>query len=261
MEGTSHIHLIGLLCLFFIIGMGSAPTEELHPPEEIFQDKIYRAYIDDHMPLWEETLEAMMQEYRQRPDPELLYDIVLAQYGLIGYYLGQNKKREAVAMLAKAEDCLGHLENSPGHEVAALLFKASFYAFHITLRPWRGISLGPASSRLIDRALELNPQCPHGHLEKGNMYFYAPSLLGGSKKQAVTYYRRSVALFEKSLPANQRWLYLGTLVSLARAYEETGDTEKAVSTLEKALEYEAGFRWVREELLPALKNQHQTANP
>ncbi len=253
MERTTCRQLILLLLILIlaagtpIAGQGQA---EGHAGEN-FQNLIYRAYRDNRMPLWESTLETMRFEYSQRPDGALLYDILLAQYGLIGYYLGHDKREQGVAQLERAEKYLEKLDKLPSHEVSAMLFRASFNAYHITLRPWRGIQLGPATGRLIDRALEMDPNNPRAHIEKGNMLFFAPAILGGSKTESIRYYSRAIELYEDSLPNNHRWLYLATLVSLANAYEKTGDTGSAVATLEKALEFEPGFLWVRDELLPA----------
>ncbi len=136
-----------------------------------------------------------------------------------------------------------------------MLFDASFKAFHINLRPRRGMSLGPRSSRLIDQALEMDPRYPRGHLEKGNMSFHAPRLLGGSKKESVKHYEKAISLWDRHLPENHKWLFLSTLVSLAKAQKETGDLDQAIATLEKALQFEPEFQWVRDELLPEYREK------
>ncbi len=215
-----------------------------------YNDMIYEAYVYDKMHQWEEAVPKMKQQYRKSPSDSLLYDLLLAQYGLIGYYLEEDMDEKAGEQLAEAEGFLKDLEQAEGYEVQHLLFEASFKAFHINLRPRRGIRLGPQSERLIDEALELDNSYPRGHLEKGNMLFHAPRLFGGSKKKSAEHYARAIALWDKNLPDNHRWLYLSTLVSLAKARKETGDLDQAIATLEKALEYEGEFRWVRNELLP-----------
>ncbi len=219
-----------------------------------FQNMIYRAYVQDRMPLWENTLQTMEFEYRQQPDPGLLYDILLAQYGLIGYYLGTEKENEAKAMLDKAEDYLDMLSGNSKYIAEAKLFEAAFYGFRIGLRPWRGIQLGPRSSRLIDEALEINPSYPRGHIEKGNLLYYAPGVFGGSKSKAMEHYQQAIGLMETEMNNNHRWLYLSTLVSLAEAHKETGDVEKGIAILEKALSFEPDFHWVKEEKLPEYKS-------
>lgn len=240
---------------FCLHTLSAAPDPEPKGGNRAFQDLIYRAYVEDSIPLWESTLRTMQFEYSQNPEEELLYDILLAQYGLIGYYLGNDRKKEGAALLEKAEDYVKLLEEIEGYEASAKLFRASFKAYHITLRPWRSIQLGIRSERLINEAIALDEDYPRGYLEKGNMLFFAPAIFGGSKIRSIEYYEKSVALFEKDLKNNHRWLYLSTLVSLANGYKETGDLVSAINTLEKALEYESGFRWVKDELLPEFKTK------
>ncbi len=215
-----------------------------------WNDNIYEAFISGRMHVWEETLQQMKHTYRSAPSDSLLYDILLAQYGLTGYYLEEDHDDKAEEQLKEAERFLKKLEGKPDYEVQHMLFRAAFKAFHINLRPRRGMSLGPRSSRLIDKVLEKDENCARGHLEKGNMLYHAPRLMGGSKKRSVDHYAKAVELWGNNLPDNHRWLYLNTLVKLATAQKETGGLDQAITTLEKALQFEPEFRWVRDELLP-----------
>jgi len=229
-------------------------VNEVHARQN-HQDSIHEAYVHGRMHLWEQALKAMTDQYRHSPSDSLLYDILLAQYGLIGHYLEEDRDAEAEALLAEAEKYLTRLEKRPGFAVESMLFEAAFKAFRINLRPRRGISLGPQSSRLINQALDSDPSYPRAHLEKGNMLYHAPRLFGGSKKESIPHYAKAIALWEQELPKNQRWLYLSTLVSLAKAQKDTGDLDQAIATLEKALQFEAEFQWVRDELLPEFRDK------
>ncbi len=249
-----HLSMLVPALAFCLQALYAAPHPGLTDGNRAFQDLIYQAYVEDRIPLWESTLRTMQFEYSQNPEGALLYDILLAQYGLIGYYLGNGRKKEGEALLERAEDYVQLLEDIEGYEASAKLFRASFKAYHITLRPWRSIQLGIRSERLINEAMALDEEYPRGYLEKGNMLFFAPSIFGGSKKKSIEYYAKAVTLFEKDLKNNHRWLYLSTLVSLANGYKETGDLASAIDALEKALEYEPGFQWVKNELLPEFKS-------
>ncbi len=255
MEGTAGRKLIllrtaivALLCLPLATAGKDTVQKDHH-------EKIYEAYVTGRMQIWKDALQEMTAQYRRSPSGSLLYDILLAQYGLIGHYLEEDRKDAAGSLLETAEGYLEYLQENPGYEVEALLFDASFKAFHINLRPRRGMRLGPRSSRLIDQALEMDPGYPRGHLEKGNMAFHAPRLLGGSKKESVRHYEKAVSLWERNLPENHKWLYLSTLVNLAKAQKESDDLDKAIATLEKALQFEPAFQWVRDELLPGYREK------
>ncbi len=260
MERSDHKHVkYNLLCLLMVLfawiaPLGSSVQASGHAS---FQNLVYRAYVEGRMSLWESTLATMEFEYGRNPGPELLYDILLAQYGLIGYYLGIDDNSTGRALLNKASDNLEILEKAAHYEAEAKLFRAAFNAFRISLRPWLGVRLGPQSQRLINDAIEIKPDYPRGWIEKGNLMYYAPSMFGGSKTKAIEHYSQAIELMEQDMQNNHRWLYLSTLVSLANAYEYTGQQAAAIATLEKALAYEPGFVWVKDELLPELKMKSQ----
>lgn len=255
MERTRHKYRLiipVILGLFTLI----LHTKDLHSNAYVtFQNMLYRAYVESRMSLWESTLASMEAEYKRHPDEGLLYDILLAQYGLTGYYLGIDEKRKGRDQLEKADTYLEIMEGNPSYIAEAKLFRAAFNAFRIGLRPWLGVRLGPQSERLINDAISLKKNYPRGWIEKGNLMYYAPPVFGGSKTKAIEHYKQAILLMENNMQNNHRWLYLSTLVSLAQAYENTGDQEKALKTLNKALEFEPGFAWVNEELLPKIKSK------
>ncbi len=260
MERSNHIHLkynilkvlIALLTWSHAFSFSVAASGHAS-----FQNLIYRAYIEGRMNLWESTLETMELEYGRNPNPELLYDILLAQYGFIGYSLGIDDNITGRALLDKASGNLEILEQATHYVAEAKLFRAAFNAFRISLRPWLGVRLGPQSQRLINDAIEINPEYPRAWIEKGNLMYYAPAVFGGSKTKAIEHYSQAIELMEQDMQNNHRWLYLSTLVSLANAYEYTGQQAAAIATLEKALAYEPCFAWVRDELLPEIKTKSQ----
>jgi tetratricopeptide (TPR) repeat protein len=220
-----------------------------------FQNLIYQSYVDGEMSLWESTLSSMEFEYKRNPSDGLLYDILLAQYGLTGYYLGNDDNASGGQLMERAAPYLEMMEDKSRYTAEAKLFKAAFYAFRIGMRPWLAVRLGPQSERLINDAIEIKPQYPRGWTEKGNMMYYAPAVFGGSKTKAIEHYKHAIKLMEADMQNHHRWLYLSTLVSLAQAYEETGNSVLAIITLEKSLEFEPDFKWVKDELLPELKSK------
>ena len=218
------------------------------------QNMIYKAYVDSDMSIWERAFVDLEQAYEKSPSDELLYDVLLAQYGLIGYYLAIDDNRRGRAKLEKAREYLEILHKAKGYEAEAMLFQAAFNAFRISLRPWVGVNLGPQSERLINDAIRMKPSYPRAWVEKGNLLYFAPAIFGGSKLKAIDHYKEAIRLMETNMQNNHRWLYLSTLVGLARAYENTGDYEMAIATLEKSLQFEPNFLWVKDEVLPEIKS-------
>jgi tetratricopeptide (TPR) repeat protein len=221
---------------------------------ETWRNQIYDAYVLNNMPQWERTARAMEAAYSRNPTNELLYDLILAQYGLIGYYLGENDNGKATSLLDRAEKNLETLSGTPSYQAQALAFESAFIGYRIGLRPIRAVVMGPRSSRAAERALQANPRYARAWVEKGNINFFAPAPFG-NKSEAIKDYSKGIELMEARMHPSHRWLYLSTLVSLAGAYEKTGDLPRAIQTLEKALRYEPRFKWVKDDMLPKLRAQ------
>jgi hypothetical protein len=108
----------------------------------------------------------------QNKSDELLLELVNYQYGYIGYCLGFDKKEEAKKYLSIA------LKN-------------------------------------IDcarTALKIDPEYYFAYIQNGNMKFYMPSALGGSKKEALEYYLKDYAsaqnVYENILKLESGFLYV-----------------------------------------------------
>jgi glycosyltransferase involved in cell wall biosynthesis/tetratricopeptide (TPR) repeat protein len=245
-----------ILFLFFVGWFSSqAVAQADREMRERYQNQIYEAYVLNRMPQWTNTLRSMEAAYVRRPEPALLYDILLAQYGLIGYYLGSDDKQQGEYHLERAEKNLEELKKHPAYKSGSLAFEGAFLAFRITLRPIRSVQLGPRSYRRIDEALEADRTNPRVWIEKGNAAFFTPPIFGGSKTDAIEHYSMAIRLLEAGMPNNYRWLYLSTLVSLANSYEKTGDLNSAIRVLEKALDFEPRFSWVKDEMLPDFRSR------
>lgn len=217
------------------------------------QNQIYQSFVNGDIPLWERTILELERYYQTNPREEVLYDLILARYGFIAFSL-ENEPSTARIHLDKAESELEKLFNYPSQQSNAYAFQGAFLGFRISLRPLTAIRNGPRSYRAISDALEADPNNPVAWMETGNSRFYTPSTFGGSKQEALEAYLKAVQLFEKDLPNNQRWLYLNSLVGLAKSYEYTDRKRFAIATYEKALTFEPELKWVRDELLPPLRD-------
>jgi len=221
-------------------------------PQRQFQDMVYQAFINKNMNLWEQSLHEMEQLFVRRPSAPLLYDIILAQYGLTGYYLGIDEEKKAEAIIEKADINLVNLANIESYRASAYALEGAFIAYRIALAPMKAVYLGPKSNAAIDKGMELDKLNANVWIEKANAAFYAPPVFGGSKSASIDYYKEAIRLLEKNMSNNHRWLYLNTLVALGKAYAETGRKDEAVRVYNKALSFEPDFLWVKEELLPKL---------
>ncbi|MFO7923245.1 MAG: tetratricopeptide repeat protein [Bacteroidales bacterium] len=242
-----------MISLFLVLTFFAIPvTPSLLSAKNNPGQMIYNAFVEEKMDQWADAMSILENQYRQSGSTEILYELLLARYGYIGYSLSIDNKSEARRQISLAEDSIDELSASPAHESSAYALQAALYAYRISMAPWRAVFWGQKSMNLIDKAIETDPGNPSAWIEHGNAMFYAPSALGGSKEEAIKSYSRAIRLFEEDMNENHRWLYLNTLVSLANSYEETGNKSMARITYNKALEFEPDFKWVKEELLPEL---------
>ena len=220
-----------------------------------YHDKIYQSYISNDISIWENTLTDLISLYNNQADHVLLYEITLSHYGIIGYHLDYGSEEKASNYLSKAQDYLEELLTISSYKAQSLAFKSAFYGFEISLNSLKGLTLGRRSHNAANEAVEADEDYPRVWVEKGNVNFYTPAIVGGSKEEAIKYYEKAIKMFEHSMQYNHRWLYLNTLVMLARAYEETGNDAMAIQTVRKALMFEPGFILAKEDYLPKLLNK------
>ncbi len=218
--------------------------------------EIYRGYLSGDEQRWEQGLYKLRCIEWEQSDIELKYEIALAYYGLIGFHLAKNKKEGLEKRLDETIELVQQiLEKQPDHAEAHALM-GGLYGLKIGLRPARGIYLGPRSSKHIQIATSEKPDHPAGWVEMGNAKFHTPTLLGGSIAEAIKCFSKAVSLFnDNPVIKKYNWLYLHSLAWLAQAYEKESKNAQALLIYQKVLDYEPNFRWVRDELLPALKSR------
>lgn len=229
-------------------GIGFSISVQAAGPREL----IYSAFVEEKMEKWIEAMSILEKEFSKTKGTDVLYELTLARYGYIGYSLGADNRSEARKHIELAEETIDILTATPRYESSAYALQAALYAYRISMAPWRAVFWGQRSMNLIDKAIETDPGNPSAWIEHGNAMFYAPSALGGSKEEAVNSYSRAIRLMEEDMQDTHKWLYLNTLVGLAKSYRETDNRPMALITYRKALKFEPNFKWVRDNLLPEL---------
>jgi len=217
-----------------------------------YKIKLYQAYINNHMDSFSVVLKSMEMDNAKTKKIELLMEITTSQYAVIGYNTGLKNYKIAEEYLDKADaNCEELLKSNPKWSEAYAL-KGALLGLRIGLSNFKAIYLGYQCINSINKAISLNGNEPLGWLEKGNMYNYAPSIYGGAKKKAISYYQTAIYLFEQTGTDKYNWNYLNTHAVMARCYEKLGQYEQAKALYEKVLKIEPNYRWVRDELYPNL---------
>jgi hypothetical protein len=219
---------------------------------------IYNSYVNNRMPVWKSIIDQISHQSGKSNDAIL--ELLNYQYGYIGWCLGNDRKDEAVIYLKLAEENVKILETKKYELSLVNGYKSALYGFHIALNKFSAFFIGPKSSDCAKQAMLLDPNQPFGYIQMGNVKYHSPSLVGGSKTEAIGYFKKAKALMEKKGNEIQGdWNYLSLMVTIAQAFEAIDENVKAKLMYEEILKFEPGFTWVRDELYPQflkkLKNQ------
>jgi tetratricopeptide (TPR) repeat protein len=222
-----------------------------------YRSALYQSYLLEKMDTWKEIIGQMEEEYLRTSDAELLFDLLEAEYGYMGWLVSGKKKKEAEEVLRNAERHMSILTELGKDNARFYSLKGAFYGYQILLDPLKAPSLGKSSMRANEKAMELDPQEPQAWLEKANMDYYRPAVFGGSKRKAVPSYEKAVALFEASPErTRENWVYINCLAGLAVAYENTRKHSEAGEVYRKLLRLEPSFKLVKEDLYPKFRKKH-----
>jgi len=225
-------------------------TSAMSQDVESFERRLYHSYVSGAMKDWKSIISDMTVSYQKGKNPELLYSLCFAQYGYIGYCISKELDDEAKNSLSVALANTKELEllYHGRHDVLAL--RGAFYGFKIMLSKFSAMYLAPTAFKLINEASQSSDTYFNCSLEIGNIRYFTPKFLGGSKVEAIGYYKNAVRLIEASPHKEQHhWIYINTILFLANTYFETGFKYFACRLYEQILEYEPGVNWIRDEYL------------
>lgn len=210
---------------------------------------IYNAYIGNKMEDWKSTMDKM--EKQQSKSEEFLLELINYQYGYIGWCIGNNEKKQAKDYLKLAENNLENLEKTSLYPSYVNAYKSAFYGYTIGLNKLKAPFLGPKSINAAKQSMEENADNPFGFIQYANAQFYMPPIFGGSKTEAIKYYKQAQNIMEKDRDQlKNNWNYLSLLTNMAESYTEVKDYDKAEKYYKHILEIEPNFLWVKNELYP-----------
>jgi tetratricopeptide (TPR) repeat protein len=219
------------------------------------RQKIYTAYLTSNMALWEQALAELEAKWKQSNDPGTLFELATDTYGLVGICVAKKCGREE-ALIAKTDGYLNEIFKKYPGSAWGLGIQGGLYGMKIAISKASAVYWGPKSTTALENAVKYDPNCPYGWVERGNAKFHSPAIVGGDKYEAIRCYKKAIEAFDKQAnDRTQNWVYLHSLAWLGKAYEATGQNALAVQAYERAVVYEPGFTWVKDELLPALKRR------
>ena len=209
-------------------------------------------YLTNSLDHWEKSIEIIEKEAENNPDdPELTLHLAQGYLGLLNTCIAHQDEKTFNKYDEKALDIFQSLEKYTQHKSEALAWQGALYGWKIAFSPMKGMFLGPKSQNLLEKALQTNSESAEALVRQGSSLLFTPEMFGGDPQEAVEYYKKGIAIYEKN--KSKSWLYLDALAWLGQAYQKTGQLEKAKNTYEKALQVESKFYWVKNSLLPNLK--------
>ena len=214
----------------------------------------YRAYLSTNKSLWKQLVDLRKTGYKKGNTNEELYQLTLAQHGLLNVTMVDQDEELFNKHLKPAKDNLETLITAGYEEGNVRALLSSIYGMEMGYSSWKGLFLGSKSSKNLEKAKKLAPSSPLVWQIYGGSKLFTPAMFGGDKQEAIDAFEKSIELYEAdqgSITSN--WRYLDAMAWLGQAYQQVGKTVQAREVYEKALEIEPEFGWVKFVLLPGLK--------
>ncbi|MDP3437667.1 MAG: hypothetical protein Q8S04_10525 [Bacteroidales bacterium] len=238
-----------LKAIFTLILLSLFTSAIAYSQGDNYRQKIYNCYINGNMRGWQEVVKEV--EAGTKSNSVLKRELVNYYYGLIGYLISVKDNKNATLYTKKGEDIIEEYLDRYPQSATWLAYKAAFKGFRIGISNFKAITLGIQSMNLAKKAYSIDPSNVQALTERGNVLYYSPSMVGGDKKEGISYYEKAIEQIEKAGDTRDNWHYLSLLTAVARAYESAGNRSKAKTLYEKILVIEPGYKWVRDELYPS----------
>jgi len=217
---------------------------------------IYNAYLRSDMQAWNSGISELQESFNRKPGSCVLFTLTEARYGYIGFLISTGEKDAARPLIDLFEKEIEQLAAYPEYRAETEAFRISVLGFRMALSPARAVTLGPKAVKQLQVAIEAGGNNPSVWIEKANSEANMPAFAGGSKEKAAASFREALRLYEADRGLSAcNWRYLNTIVQLGQLLEEMKDFEGAREAYLRALKKEPDFKWVRDELLPALEKK------
>lgn len=222
-----------------------------------YKSDIYKSYIYGDMVNWKQIIDKMERDKLTlspvTAQSNYILELLNYQYGYVAWCLGTDREDEAVEYLDLAENNVEILEERKFNMSMVNGYKAAFYGYRIGLNNFKAPFYGSKSFKCAENAINLNKKNPFGYIQYANIQFYMPPTFGGSKMEAINYYKKAEVLMEQNKQETLNdWNYINLLTTIANSYVEVKQLENAKLYFEKILKFEPNCQWVKNTLYPQL---------
>ena len=241
MERTKYLFVI-LFSLFTLVLFGQN------------NKSIYQAYVNGNMDKWKYAMDSL-EAIKTISNKENL-DLINYQYGYIAWCISNKKKSEAEKYMNKSKKLIELLEKQHYNLSMLYAYKAALVGFEIGISPYKAPFIGQQSLSFANQSVDFDSLNALAYMQLGNIAFYTPKMLGGSKPEAIQYYFKALKIMQEGIEStNGNWNYLNLLATIINANMELKQYELAKKYCLETLAIEPQFDWVKNELYPEiLKN-------
>jgi tetratricopeptide (TPR) repeat protein len=216
-----------------------------------YKQNFYEFYVSSKMDNWKNLMLAI--EAKKSTNPAEVLELINYQYAYIAWCIGNDRKDEGEEVMARAQKNLDLLKKYKEYNAPVAAYSAAFIGFTIGISPYKAPFIGSESVDLAKKAISINPQYYRGNLEYANTQYHMPAMFGGSKEDALKYYKLAAKYLSETPDFDEHdWNYINLLINIGQTYIKLENYKEARAYFEKVLAIAPDFKYVKNELIPAL---------
>ena len=185
-------------------------------------------------------------------DTESKFVLINLYFGYVGHFIDGGNYDIAFEYIHKGEKLIQQILVVEPSNVTALSYKGAFLAFRVGINRIKYLATAFNGLSLIYKAYDMDKNNLIAILNKASALYFLPAVFGGNKAETIRLLNYACSLMEKSGDTLDNWMYYYTLIFIGRSNEKTGKLIEAKHAFEKVLQLEPEFKWVKNDLYPAV---------
>jgi tetratricopeptide (TPR) repeat protein len=262
MKNSTSTKLFGFIFLISsLLQLSAQSTDELMKEGKAIASKAYVYYDKDTFTKAHGIFEKIY--LADTTNFTALYNLTYVEYRFLE--MESREKGLFDKYIAQAVNHAEKISSVKGFASEGKTLLASILIMKIAHNWAEAMTLSPRINALLGEAEAINPNNPRAYLIHGIMKLNTPAAFGGSVKEALEKFNKTISYFEKeeeeisTLTIN--WGYLDALAWTGIANEKLEMSDAAIFVYKKALSIEPEYSWVKYVLLPNLeKTKNGTKN-
>lgn len=215
-------------------------------------DKLkYEAFLNRDNSKWVAAIRIM--EKSDLTKTANMQELIHCYYAYTSNLIAKKMRDDAENTIDKSNELIDKLLKKEPNNALALNYKGVFMGYEIALNKMKAFTLGRSCSNHLNKALQLDPNNPQILFDKGNSLYYPPRIFGGNKSEALKYFQKAIAIYEKQNKILNNWTYIQLLVVEGHSYELLEEDKLAERSYMKILKIAPDFHTVKNDLYPKLK--------